>query len=131
MAIIGVALARKAETAKEVVIPFDCESSSATLDLVRLDPTTANKVLTLTSNTTIEHCIGVIKEKPSPTTANVLVLGRIDGFSGLDEAKKVFLSTSGTITQAVPTTGYVHILGHATSTDEILFIPNNIRVLRS
>jgi hypothetical protein len=131
MAIIGVGTARRAETAKEVVIPFDCETTAQTLDLVRLDPTAANKVLSLTTNTTLEHCIGIIKEKPSPTSANVLILGRISGFTGLSEAQKVFLSPSGTITQNLPTTGYVHILGHATSEEEILFIPNNIRVLRA
>lgn len=131
MAIIGVALARKAETAKEIVIPFDCEASASINDLVYQDPANDKKVLVNTDNTLVYQTIGIIKEKPSPTSANVLILGIFDGFTGLTRSTKVFLQTDGTAGQTLPTTGYVHNLGVAVSETEILFIPNNIRVLRA
>jgi hypothetical protein len=130
MAIIGVALARNAQTARAVVIPFSCEASASTGSLVYQDPLNDNKVLENTNNTIVNQTIGVLIEKPSATSCNVLVLGIAQGFSGLTVGDRIFLSTTGTITQTPPTNGYLHNLGVAVSSSEILFIPNNIRVLR-
>lgn len=131
MAIIGVALAQNARTAKEIVVRFDCDELAEKNDLVYLDPANDNKVLVNQNNSVTFQTIGVIKEKPTSTSANVLILGIFNGFSGLASSGKVFLQTNGKAGQTLPTTGYVHALGIAVSETEILFIPNNIRVLRS
>lgn len=131
MAIIGVALAQNAQTAARVAVSFQCEIAAAVGDLVRHSSTTAEKVEVLTSNTHIAQCIGVILEKPQTQIARVLLIGSMGGFSGLTIGAKVFLSTSGTPTTTKPTTGYLQILGVATDTDTVLFIPNNIRTLLS
>ena len=130
MGIIGVALAQNANTAREIVLRFTCESSAAEGDLVYLDPGSDNRVLVHTSNTVINQTIGVIIGKPSSTDANVLILGKADGYTGLTRSGRIYLGTDGAITQSLPATGYVQKLGVATSDTEILFIPTNERVLR-
>lgn len=131
MGIIGVALARQAETAREIVIPFTCLASAAVGDLVYQDPLNDKSVIVATSNTAQPQVFGVIKEKPGTTDANVLILGIVDGFSALAISGRVYLSTTGTITQTIPTTGFVHNLGFAVSETEVLFIPNNVRAKRA
>lgn len=131
MGIIGVALARQAETAREIVIPFTCEASAAEGDLVYQDPLNDKRVIVATDNTQVPQVFGVIKEKSGPTDANVLILGIAGGFSSLTISGRIYLSTTGTITQTIPTTGFVHNLGFAVSETEILFIPNNIRAKRA
>lgn len=131
MGIIGVALAQNAQTAKEIILRFTCEATALPGDLVYQDQSNAKKVLVNTDNALTEQTIGVIKEKPGPTDANVLILGILPGFTGLTISGRIFLGTSGGITQTIPTTGYVHNLGLAVSETEILFIPSNERVKRN
>ena len=131
MAIIGVALARNAQTAKAIVIPFSCEASASIGDLVYPDPSTDLKVLVNTDNQEIEQTIGVILEKPASESANVIVLGIVTGYTSLTRGGKIFLSDSGTITQSPPATGYIQNLGVAVSETDILLQPSNERVLRA
>lgn len=127
MAIIGVALARNAETARKIILSFQCESTAAVGSLVYIDPTTANKVLVNTDNTLVNQTIGVIDSKPQATICEVMVLGIKPGYSSLTVGGRIFLSASGGVTQTKPTTGYLHNLGVAVSSTEVLFLPNNMR----
>ena len=127
MAIIGVALARNADTARKIIIRFQCDTSANVGDFVYQDPSNDTKVLVNSDNNQTSPTIGVIDSKPDTQIAEVLVLGVKAGFSGLSRGGKVFLSSSGTATNTKPVNGYVHILGVATSSSEMLVIPNSIR----
>lgn len=129
MSIIGVALARNADTARKIILSFQCVASANVGDLVYIDPSNPNKVLVQTGNTLSNHTIGVIDTKPQATIAEVMVLGIKQGYSGLSTGQKVWLSTSGTVTTTMPTTGYKHPLGIATSSTDVLFIPTSVKVL--
>jgi hypothetical protein len=128
MGIIGVALARNADNAKRILIPFSCLASVDVGDLVYQDSSVDERVNTAVDNTTVAQIIGVVYSKSQPTIANVLVLGVAEGFSGLSRGDRVFLSTSGTPTTTKPASGYLHNLGVAISATDFLIIPNNIRV---
>jgi len=127
MGIISVALAVNARRAEKIVINFACDSGAQVGDLVYADTVTDNKVITLINNTSVRHVIGVIQGKQQPTVAEVLLLGTLDGFSGLTKGYKVWVSPSGTPTTTQPTSGYLHQIGTAISSTEILFVSNQIR----
>jgi hypothetical protein len=128
MSIIGVALARNAETARKVILRFQCESSALVGDFVYQDPSTDEKVLVSTTNLSVYKTIGLIDSKPDTNIAEVLILGVKGGYSGLTRGSTVFLSDTGTPTTTRPTNnGYLQALGVAVSEDSILVIPNNIR----
>ena len=129
MDIIGVSLALDAASANRVLIPFACDISTTSGDLVYPDSVTDEKVISATDNTEIKQVIGIVYNKPQTNSCNVLVLGTFDGFSGLTKGDRIFLSTSGSLTTTKPTTGYMHNLGVAISATEVLFIPNNTRLL--
>lgn len=130
MAIIQVALARNAENAQRVLIEFSCLSSVAINDLVYMDSSNPETVITATGHTHLNQIIGVVFSKPQTTIARVLVLGLASGFSSFTVGGRVFLSETGVPTTTRPTTspGYLHNLGVAVSSTDFLFIPNNIRV---
>lgn len=127
MGIISVALAVNAKRAEKIVVNFACDSGAQVGDLVYADTVTDNKVVSLVNNTSVRHCIGVIENKQQPTVAEVLLLGVMDGFSGLTKGYKVWISPSGAPTTTQPTSGYLHQIGTAISSTEILFISNQIR----
>lgn len=127
MGIISVALAVNAKQAEKIVINFACDASSQVGDIVCADTVLDNKVITLLNNTSLNHAIGVIKGKQQATVAEVLILGTLDGFSGLTKGYKVWVGPSGTPTTTKPTSGYLHQIGTAISSTEILFVSNQIR----
>ena len=131
MAAIDGALSANVNIAETVAPLFDCDASAAVGDLVYQDTTTDKKVLVFSNNTNTQQWIGVIKEKPSSTTCNVLLIGLQDGYSGLTRGGAVFISPLGVPTTVRPTTSgqYLHRIGVATSATEVLFLPNNIRTL--
>lgn len=131
MSIIGVALARNADTARKVIYSAQCDASLNVGDLVYIDPSTANKVLKATGNTAVNQVIGVVDTKPQATIAEVMLLGVRTGYTGLTVGSKVFLSTSGTVTSTKPSTGHIHVLGFATDTTDVMFIPTGVKVLQS
>ena len=130
MAIIGIALSPDAQTSRAIILPFDCDAGAAVGDWVYPDPANDLKVLVNSNNTVIEETIGVIYEKPTTTTANVLIMGIATGYSGLTLGGKIFLSTSGVATQVPPTSGYVQVLGVAVSDTDVLIKPSTERVKR-
>lgn len=130
MGIIGVALATNAQTAERVVLTLSCDASTVVGDTVYQSSAADSTVIPATNNTVVNQVIGVCIEKINATTAKILVLGIVTGLSGLTRGDRIFLSTTGTLTNTKPGTGYLHNLGVALSSTEALFIPNNIRVLQ-
>lgn len=130
MAIIGVALARDADTAQRVVIQFACTASTAVNDVVFQSSGADQSVEPFVNNTVSNQALGICIEKINATTCKVLLLGIATGFSGLTRGARIFLSTTGTLSPTKPPTGYLQNLGIATSSTEAMFIPNNIKVLQ-
>lgn len=114
-------------TSSSVTVTRNCDISLAVGDFVLESLTTANFVEKCTDNTSIAPCIGIVESKPTATTCIVKQYGLQSGFSGLTMGKHIFLSTSGTATNTVPTSDYLQILGVATSATQILI---NIQILR-
>jgi hypothetical protein len=127
MGIISVALAVNAQRAEKIVINFACDSGAQVGDLVYADTVTDNKVISITDNNSVRHVIGIIEGKQQATVAQVLIVGTLDGFSGLTKGYKVWISHSGVPTTTKPTSGYLHQIGTAISSTEILFISNQVR----
>lgn len=69
----------------------------------------------------------VVKDKPSSTTATLVFIGRVGGFSGLTPGKSVFLGSDGGLVQegSLPTTpgSVVQRVGHAITESMIVFAP--------
>ena len=131
MGVIGVSLAVNAKTSNRVVDFFDCDASAAVGDLVYQDTTVDQSVIVASNNTTTEPIIGIVFDKSDSTRCRVLFIGVMVGYSGLTRGGKIFLSTLGGVTTTKPATGYMHILGVAVSATEILFLPNNVRILQN
>jgi len=126
---IQIALATNAQNAQRVLQTFTCYSSLNVGDPVYIDPSTNNFVLKPADNYSTQKIIGVCYQKIGSTTARVILLGVMGGFSSLTLGATVFLSDSGTLSQTRPTnTGYLQNLGIAVSDSEILVMPNNVRV---
>lgn len=117
--------------ANNIVESRICLVGAAIGDLVVESATVTNLVETAVNNTDIRPVFAMIIDKPTTTTCTILLLGRVGGFSGLTKGRKVFLSTSGTITSTVAATGFLQCLGVAKETDTIDFNPQMERVKRN
>ena len=81
----------------------------------------AGQVESLISNVFSDLCIGVVIEKPTPTTCIVGIIGVVCGIgAGLSIGKALFIGPSGQLTTTRPTTGHLQILGTAIGTENIL-----------
>ena len=108
-----------------------CDASLAPGDLVCESSSITNGVDKVTSNAETRSVIGWVISKPTSTTAEILFKGVITGLSGLTKTGKVYLSDTGGFTDTIPSSDYMHILGHAIDTDKIDFDPSNIKVHRA
>lgn len=108
----------------------NCDSGVSVGDLVVESETVVNGVDAVTDNTDIRPVFGIVIKKQSSTICNVLIVGTVGGLAGLTKARKVFLSTSGTIGSTVVATGYLQCLGNARDVDTVDFNPQLNRVLR-
>jgi hypothetical protein len=95
----------------------DCEESSSIGDLVILSLTTDFVVETLTNNNYDSRlCVGIIREKSSPTSCQVIVIGLVENLvSGLQRGKAVWVGTDGKATTTPPTTGHLQCVGMSIS----------------
>jgi len=124
-------LVEKIENSTGVAQEFIVDASSNVGDVVKESLTIDGKAEVATDNTSINRAIGVIIEKLTLTTAVVKTLGEVDGFSGLTKGLEVFLSTGGSFTSTPPATGYVQIMGFATSATKVYLEPGNFRAKRT
>ena len=115
-------------TVEGLISTFNCDASLNAGDLVMVSSTITDGVDKVVDNNDVRSVIGWVYDKPTTTTAGVLTKGVIDNLSGLTKAGKVFLTTSGTFGSTMPTTGYLHILGHAVDPDTIDFDPVNTKI---
>jgi hypothetical protein len=74
-----------------------------------------------TDITTLGNAIGVTQTSTLANTPVTLTTsGELDGFSNLVPNGSVYLSTLGTVTQILPSVGYIQKIGVAISTTKIL-----------
>lgn len=118
------------DKAKSIVETRNCLASANVGDLVVESDVIFDMVDTVTDNTDLRPVFAMIISKPSSTTCEILILGQVTGFSGLNKGYKVFLSETGGLTSTPPTTGYMQSLGVAKESDTVDFNPNSQRVLR-
>lgn len=114
-----------------VVDDRTCLASANVGDLVMESETLVNRVDVVVDNSDIRPVFGIIIEKTSDTECVVLMVGVVGGFSGLTKSRKIFLSTTGSITSTPPTTDYMQSLGVAKEDSVIDFFPNVQRVRRT
>lgn len=117
----------------EITISFAGDSSfevpcAATVAVGDLVVYAAGILVTVTSNlnSVIPYgIVGICTGKPTLTTANILLVGKVTGFSGLVTGAPLFVNSSGSF-GACPLTGNVQNLGYALSATEIIFEPKQV-----
>lgn len=112
-----------------VIREYECNATLQPGDLVRQSLTTDKKVLKVTDNIQ-GPALGIVMSKPTPTTAKVLIIGIIGGFTGLARGKKVYVSSTGIPTSTQPASNYIQVLGIAISSSEFYLKPEYIRIKR-
>lgn len=123
--------ANSVEFAKKVSEIFDCDAGVAIGDLVRPSEVTENTVISLTSNVYNNLAFGVVISKPTATTCEVLISGKLEvGVSGLTFGKVCYVDTDGSITTTVPATGHLQKVGLAIKSDIMFLIPSMEKVVR-
>jgi len=118
-----------ANTNNDLVL--DSDISVAVGDIVRVE--SADLVVTCSDNLNINPAIAIVIEKPSPTTAKLMLVGYISGYSGLIPGRTLYLANDGSIAQTPPNSGenrYQQALGVALSESKILFKPEFQRLRR-
>ena len=123
-------LGQGGDSGAEVSFLASCESGLGIRDLVRISTSESNRVEKVTDNVG-GPAVGVVVEKPAMTTARIRVTGVVDGYSGLLPGRKVFVSSAGLPTGAVPTANYLQHLGIALTAETFLLNPLGVRVKRA
>lgn len=108
----------------EIITPSGFAAACAISDSVG-DPvivTSPGVVTSFALNVYPDLCVGIIYEKPTPTSCIVVIGGIVEGVTvGLTANKAVFVSTSGQLTTTKPATGHIQVMGTAlTSTDMVV-----------
>lgn len=117
-----------ASSSTEITKVFDCDSSVSVGDIVFIS-TTDNKVEANINNRELKKSIGIVIEKITTETAKVLTHGECSiSFSGLVRGKKVYISTSGSLTTTIPTTGYLHCIGECIANNYVYVNISNERI---
>lgn len=116
-------------TGQDLVL--DSDPSVAVGDIVRIE--SADLVTTCTDNLNINPAFAIVTEKPTGTTAKLMLMGYISGYAGLIPGRTLYLANDGTVAQTPPNSGenrYQQALGVALSDTKILFKPEFQRVKR-
>lgn len=111
-----------------IVKIFDCDSSTLVGQPVILSNSEVNKVVVTNNNIDSMPVFGIIEYKITATTCKVITHGYSDvTFDGLVKNKNIFLSSEGTLTQEVPSTGYMQLLGIAYE-DNKMYVNINLQL---
>jgi hypothetical protein len=110
---------------------LEADSSVTVGDIVRIE--SPDLVVTCEDNLNINPAFAIVTEKPTPTTAKLMLMGYISGYSGLIPGRTLYLANDGSIAQIPPNSGenrYQQALGVALSETKILFKPEFQRLRR-
>lgn len=111
----------------EVIHTMDCDASLAVNDWVHQSATISNRAVKTSSWSEVEPTIGLVKSKPTATTAEVLLLGLYTGLTLPAGRGRIFLGSAGTASFSWPTSGtgaFVRQLGIAFGNGTIYVNPN-------
>lgn len=116
------------DNSKVIIGPYDCNSSANIGDFVFFSLTDEDKVEIAADNNSNGPIAGVISDKPTTDTCNIMVQGEITGLTGLAHGKKVFISTTATATTTRPITNFIQEIGLAISSNKMFFKPEIRRI---
>lgn len=119
------------EFAEKISDIFNCLASVSVGDLAIADPSNDDTILAIGTNVYDDIVFGVVIEKPSSTTCEVLFSGKVNSLSGLSLGKVVWVGTSGVPTTVKPTTGHQQKLGVAIKSDSMYLSPSLEKVITS
>jgi hypothetical protein len=117
--------------AEKVADVFTCAATVAIGDLVVPSELVSGDVEALSSNVYNNLCFGVVISKPSLTTAEVLVSGKLLGLSGLPIGRPLFVGTSGQLTAIKPATGHLQTMGISITSSTAFLMPSLTKVIQS
>jgi hypothetical protein len=118
-------------TADKVSDLFICDSSVAVGDLVVPSESASGEVEALTVNVYSNLCFGIVVAKPTSTTCEVLVSGKVSGLSGLPVGQPLFVGTDGKLSATKPATGHIQTLGISISSSTAFFLPSLTKIVQS
>lgn len=122
---------RRVEYAEKVSATFSCDEATVIGDLVVPSTTTEDTVLTIKSNVYSGLVIGVVINKPTPDTCEVLATGKLGDISGVEFGKPMFVGTNGKLTTTCPTTGHKQIMGMTLTSSSAFLLPSTEKVVRA
>lgn len=117
--------------AEKIADIFNCAATVVVGDLVVPSETISGNVESLSSNVYNNLCLGVVVSKPSLTTAEVLVSGRLSGLSGLPIGRPLFIGTDGKLTALKPTTGHLQTMGMSITASTAFLLPSLSKVIQT
>jgi hypothetical protein len=117
------------KTSNNQTITLNCDNTATVSDIVYNDTSISNKVIVHTNNTLNVTTLGIIIEKPTSTTAVILILGNcLETYSGLNLSKKVWLSNTGSLTTVRPTSGYLQEIGICLDLNKVFVNINHMKI---
>jgi len=110
----------------DVITNLSCDASLMIGDLCVYSGPTLIKPTSNNNSVVPYGVVGVAYNKPTITTVDILLSGKVSGLFGLTQGSPLFLSSTGDFTHVAPLTGNVQMLGFAISATEIAFKPQLI-----
>lgn len=108
-----------ASESPKLVQTFVTDPATSAGDLVRISGiNTVTKISDNFSTSIPNGIFGVVWQKPTSTSAKVLFIGIMNGFSGFTPGLPLFISVTGSPTHVVPMTGMVQQIGFAISSTQ-------------
>lgn len=122
------------EAALKVQETFNCPVSAQVGDLVVPSESVTDTVEPIYGNVYPNLVFGAITSKPTPSTAVVLVSGRLQGsqynLTGLVFGRAIYVGTDGRLTTTPPTTGHLQCIGLAIKQDSVFLNPSVTKIVR-
>lgn len=109
-----------ASAAGEVLVPMLTDVSTAIGDVVVVSDSTDNTAVSLTTNVYASLALGIIHDKPTPTTCNVQTSGSYMGSYAFVRGSTVFVGYDGKPTTDEITTGSQQVIGSALASNRFL-----------
>jgi len=109
----------------------NCDSSLSIGDLVHESTTVAQGVDKVINNTDKRLVIGIVLSKPTTTTAEIMFQGPLTGLTGFSLGSKVYRGLQGEITDTLPSTGLIQVLGNSSNGTHIDFKPATTQIQRA
>jgi hypothetical protein len=117
--------------AEKVSDVFVCLGTVQIGDLVRPSTATSNTVETIPTNSYPGLALGVVISKPTTTSCEVLISGKLSDLTGLDFGKVMFIGVDGKLTTTPPLTGHSQKMGIAMTSSTAFLLPSSEKVVLS